>query len=115
MTESVASQMVEVLMHHVNALATKQIDEVLKDYTEDSVIMVPERSYRGLAELRTYFQVAVDTAPMEMFQNLVVNRQDIQGEVFYVVWKSQPFFKAASDTFIIRDGKILVQTFIMVT
>lgn len=34
----------------------------------------------------------------------------VEGEIAYVVWKADPFIPTAADTFLIRDGKILVQT-----
>jgi len=38
-------------------------------------------------------------------------RQDIQGDVAYVLWKAEPYIPLATDTFVIRDGKILAQSF----
>ena len=37
-------------------------------------------------------------------------RQDVHGEVAYIHWQAAPFIPFASDTFVIRNGKIVVQT-----
>jgi len=41
-------------------------------------------------------------------------KQDIEGEVAYVVWKAKSKthnFHIGTDTFIVKNGKIVVQTF----
>jgi hypothetical protein len=38
-------------------------------------------------------------------------RQDVDGEIAYIAWKAEPFTPLATDTFVIRNGKICVQTF----
>jgi hypothetical protein len=40
-----------------------------------------------------------------------MNRQEIVGEVAYIHWERKPWFPLATDTFVVRNGKILVQTF----
>ena len=46
---------------------------------------------------------------MHVYEPLV--RQDLEGEMAYIVWKAEPFIPMATDTFVIRDGKIVVQTY----
>jgi hypothetical protein len=38
-------------------------------------------------------------------------RQEIADDVAYILWEPSPWFDRATDTFVIRDGKILIQTF----
>jgi hypothetical protein len=38
-------------------------------------------------------------------------RQEIVGEVAYILWERKPQISRATDTFVVRNGKILVQTF----
>jgi hypothetical protein len=40
-----------------------------------------------------------------------MHRQEIVGEVAYILWERQPQISCATDTFVVRNGKILVQTF----
>ncbi len=115
MEQHVASKAVEVVMHHLGALQAKQLDEVLADYTDQSVLMAPERSFHGLAEIRAYWQAAMAGTPPEMMAAIQPVRQDVDGEVAYVVWKAEPFIKMATDTFVIRGGKILAHTYLMVS
>jgi hypothetical protein len=39
-------------------------------------------------------------------------RQDVDGEVAYLVWSAPPLADLTTDTFVVRDGKIVIQTFV---
>jgi len=113
MTSQLDSKTAVTLMHHLGALQTGKLDEVMLDYTEGSVLMGPERSFQGLVEIRAFFEAAVAGFPPEMLAAFALVHQDIHGEVAYIVWKAEGFVKLGTDTFIIRDGKIVAQTFLM--
>ena len=38
-------------------------------------------------------------------------RQDVDGQITYIVWASEPAVPLDTDTFVIRNGQIVVQTF----
>jgi hypothetical protein len=38
-------------------------------------------------------------------------RQDIHGDLAYILWNAEPYIALASDTFVVRDGKIRAQSF----
>jgi hypothetical protein len=37
-------------------------------------------------------------------------RQDVVGEIGYLIFKAEPYFPLSTDTFMVRDGKIHAQT-----
>lgn len=43
-----------VLAHHPQAFG-EVIEAIMADYTEDSVVIVPDSTHRGLAEFRSFF------------------------------------------------------------
>lgn len=45
----------EILIHHLTAFGDNNLEEILKDYTEESVIMTPAGSKKGLSEIREFF------------------------------------------------------------
>ena len=53
--QRVAMTTQEVFEHHLSSFAIG-IDELMKDYTDDSVLIAPEGTYRGLGEIRAFFQ-----------------------------------------------------------
>ena len=98
-----------VLTHHLQAIS-QGVDAVLADYTERSILFTPDRTYRGLEELRGFFAAFISDSPPGLIPAITVTRQEIDGEVAYILWKADPFIPFASDTFLVRDGKIAVQT-----
>ena len=86
------------------------MDAILSDYTESSIIYSPDGPVRGLDQLRAMFTNTVANMPnfMEGFHIL---RQDCEGEIAYIVWKKDNVFPLGTDTMIIRNGKIVAQTF----
>lgn len=114
MEKDVTSKVGDVLMHHMTTLMAGQLDELMHDYTDESVVMSPDHTFHGLAEIRAFFQASIAGTPPELIKAVVTIHQDIHGEVAYVVWKAEPFLKIATDTLVVHDGKILAQTFLMV-
>ncbi|MCB0168080.1 MAG: methyltransferase domain-containing protein [Anaerolineae bacterium] len=106
------SQTEEVLNSHIYAFAQGDVDALLADYAEDAIFLTPEGLLRGKAEIRQLFkQLLTDFPPGS---DVEIAQQIIDEEVAYVVWSGEstrlkiPF---ATDTLLIRDGKIVIQTF----
>jgi ketosteroid isomerase-like protein len=103
----------DVLAHHLNAFAQGNVDETLKDYTDDSILMHPDGIVKGLAELGSFFSEIYKAFPPGNY-SFEMRRQEVHGEVAYIVWKADTpslDVPVGTDTFVIRDGKIVVQTF----
>jgi hypothetical protein len=99
-----------VLQNHLRA-AKVGVDAVMQDYTDRSVLITHDATYRGLAEIRDFFTALFAALPAGFFDELKMNRQEIVGEVAYILWERNPQIARATDTFVVRNGKILVQTF----
>ena len=105
-----SSQTEAVLLRHLQA-ASVGVDAVMADYVDTSVIITNEGTYRGLTEIRGLFTVLLDGAYRGFISSLKMTRQEVVGEVAFILWDAPPWFRHATDTFVIRNGKILVQTF----
>lgn len=81
------------------------------DYTEASILFTPEGPLKGRAAIRSFFERFLASSPPELIEALSVLRKDVDGEFAYIVWKAEPFIPLATDTFLIRDEKILMQSF----
>lgn len=99
-----------VLRNHLRA-ATVGVDAIIKDYTEDSVLITHDATYRGLAEIRRFFTALLSELPKGFFEAIDLRRTEIVGEVAYILWGKEPLISRATDTFVVRDGRILFQTF----
>ena len=98
------------LDHHLQAIG-EGIDALMQDYTEDSVLITPDATHRGLADIRGFFTAFMEGLPAGMMDSFKLNRTEVAGEVAYIIWEAKPWFPLGTDTFVVRDGKIVYQTF----
>ena len=99
-----------VMQHHGQALLSGNLDELLKDYTKDSVMFTPMETYKGPERIREAFAGLMKMLPPEALANFKITKQEVQGEYAYVLWTALPTFPSAGDTFHVRNGKIIMQS-----
>ena len=103
----------DVVEHHWKAFQENNLEEVMADYTERSILITPDSIYRGLEAIRGNFILAFKAFPRE--QNpLKLNKTVVERDVAYILWQANTSafdLLFATDTFIIQDGKIISQTY----
>lgn len=99
-----------VLDHHLGAFALG-VEEILKDYDDRSVILTPEKTFRGRDEIAGFFKAFLDGADPAFWPAFKINCQSTAGEIAYLSWEAKPWVALATDTLHVQDGKIRVQTF----
>ena len=102
-----------VLSHHLAAVSAGDVDGILSDYSDDAVLLTPDATLRGPAEIRPLFDGFVNDM-LPPGSDLELKRQEIVGEQAYILWRaaSATFdFPLGTDTFIVRGDKIVFQTF----
>ncbi|RYF58073.1 MAG: nuclear transport factor 2 family protein [Comamonadaceae bacterium] len=99
-----------VLEHHLSAFS-KGLDELMKDYSASSVILTHDKQYRGLAQIRGFFDSFLKSVRPGFWEAFRINAQAIDADVAYLVWEAKPFVNIATDTLVVRGGNIAVQTF----
>lgn len=100
----------DVFDHHLGSFS-EGLDSILSDYADASILLTPDASYRGLAEIRSFFSAFLENATPEFWNAFKVGKQSVEGEIAYLTWSSKPTVSLATDTLLVRNGKILVQTF----
>jgi hypothetical protein len=103
----------QVLDHHVETFQKNDLEGVMADYTDESILVTPDRTYKGLAEIRENFVDAYKALPVSG-TTMTITKTVVVRDVAYIVWKAiTPTleFKYATDTFIITNGKIVSQTY----
>ena len=104
----------DVLNHHLQAFGAGDIEETMKDYTDDSVLMTADGRLTGRAAIREAFEGFYDGLFKPGTYEFTMDRLDTEGEVAFIVWHSShdnAQVPLGTDTFFIREGKISVQTF----
>ncbi|MEE9277380.1 MAG: nuclear transport factor 2 family protein [Dehalococcoidia bacterium] len=97
----------------MQAIGAGDVDGILSDYTEDSVLMTPDGTLRGIAAIRGLFEQFVGEL-LPPGSPIDLKRQEIEGEYAYILWSAESdkiSIPTGTDTFVIRDGKIAFQTF----
>jgi ketosteroid isomerase-like protein len=101
-----------VLQHHVQALMSRDLDEVLKDYTEDSVLFTPNGAFKGLKKIGEAFKQVMAVLTPEVISKMKTIKQDVDGDYVCVFWSAAPTVQFGGDTFCVRNGKIMMQSFV---
>jgi hypothetical protein len=103
-----------VFNHHLQAVMAHDLAAILDDYTDASVMLTPQGPIRGLAALEATFRdFVLPLISDEFIQNMKVIRQDIVDDVVYLLWEVPGIAHLGLDVFVIRDGKIVSQSFAM--
>jgi SnoaL-like domain len=103
----------KVLDHHWQAFLANDLEAVMADYTDESILITPDKTFKGLQEIRDNFIFAFTIFPKGK-STLKLRKSIVQQEVGYITWEATtPKTKKSfnTDTFIIHDGKIVRQTY----
>lgn len=106
------SQTDDILSHHLQSFGEGNIDEIVIDYTENSIIIFENNLIKGLDNIRAFFTDFIGNTlpPGSEFE---VKHRQVVDNVAYIVWEASTeklSFKLGTDTFVISNGKILQQT-----
>lgn len=102
-----------VLEHHLTAFSEQDLEAVVEDYTDDSVIVTNVGTMRGLDEIEGLFENFFAEFSQEGV-TLDVEQETVEGEFAYIVWQGETpdnVYEFATDTFYVPDGTIRFQTF----
>ena len=103
----------KVLNHHWDAFKANDLEATMADYTEESVLITPDKTFNGLQEIRDNFVFAFRMFPKDS-STLTLRKSIVQKDVGFIIWEaSAPKTKLSfgTDTFIIQNGKIIRQTY----
>ncbi len=110
-TQTAVSTTEAVLAHHLKAIGENNLDDLLSDYSADAVVFAPNGVFKGTEQLRGFFSEALKMLSPEVMATLKIERQAIEGEFAFLFWSAAPTIVMAQDTFCVRDGKIVMQSF----
>ena len=93
-----------VVEHHMAALQSGDIDAVMEDYTDESVFIINLGGvFTGTDAIRPFFEAS---GQMPGFTQTAAHAA---GDTYYVTWTADGI-AFGTDTLVVRDGKIAVQT-----
>jgi ketosteroid isomerase-like protein len=103
----------EVLVRHLKCLADGDLAGFLADFSPEIVVFRPLgfAGAGGVAKGLTAALLAEFARPGTRFE---IRQQAIEGDYAYIVWDAETgdnIYEPGSDTYIIKDGKIVFQSF----
>src|ERR1700753_1811985 len=99
----------EIFAHHGKALAAADLDEIVVDYADDSVLITPLGVSRGKDGIRKVFAKLLEDLPDAAWD---LKTQIFDGDVLFLEWAADSAVNRVDDgvdTFLSRDGMIRAQ------
>jgi predicted SnoaL-like aldol condensation-catalyzing enzyme len=103
-----------LLTHHLSSFQDNDLEAVVSDYTDESVLITAAATFTGREAIRGFFAKLMPQFPKQETR-FELDKMIVNGELVFIVWHATtPTLKVplGSDTFVIKDGKILRQTFV---
>jgi ketosteroid isomerase-like protein len=103
----------EVLDRHLKSFAEYSLEGVLADYSSDAILFTPAGPLKGPDAIKPLFQALISefAKPGSSF---TMQQRSIEGDHAYIVWTAETAdnsYEFATDTFVVRKGKIITQSF----
>jgi ketosteroid isomerase-like protein len=103
----------DVIDNHIRRFNEGNIEGILDDFAEDAILFTPTGPLKGKSEIKTLFQALLAEFGKPGFSVTTVI-ESYEGDYAYLVWSAETadnFYEIATDTFVVRNGKIIAQSF----
>ena len=109
-----ASEIESVVRNHLQAFVEQQgVDAIVRDYDDDARFLSEVKTYHGKPEIRQFFEAFIASLPPNAISRFSLRTLRVEGDIAYITWSAGNAIPLGTDTFVVRDGKIVSQTFAM--
>jgi len=103
----------DVIDNHLKCFGEGDLPGILSDYAPGAVLFTTEGTLKGADAIRPLFQAMIDEfgKPGAAFR---MQQLSVEGDYAYIVWTAETAentYEIGTDTFVVKDGKIVVQSF----
>lgn len=103
----------DVVENHLKCFGELDMNGILSDYAPDAVLFTPGGPLRGVDSIRTLFQamLAEFGKPGAKFK---LEHLSVEGECAFIIWTAETaenVYELGTDTFVVRNGRIAIQSF----
>ena len=103
-----------IVRHHLQAFAEQQgLEAILNDYADDACFLSEGRAHCGKPAIRDFFQGFLAALPAQAIGRFTLRSLRVHGEVAHIIRSAGPELPLGTDTFVVRRGRIVSQTFAM--
>ena len=103
----------DVLDRHLQSFSEHDVDALVSDYSPDAVLFVPTGPLKGPAAIKPFFE-ALTAEFRRPGASFTMQHRCVDGEHAYILWSAETaenWYEFATDTFVVRNGKIVAQSF----
>lgn len=105
-----------VVRRHLQAFVEqKGLDAIVSDYADEACFLSEGSEYRGRQEIRRFFEGFIAALPPRAIAEFALRSLRVDEDVAYITWSAGRELPLGTDTFFVRNGKIVSQTFAMYT
>jgi ketosteroid isomerase-like protein len=102
-----------VLAHHLEMFGDGDVEGLMEDYASDALFISESGIHQGYEEIREVYE---DLLPEFQGSSVefTLEEQSAADDYAYIVWSAvttENEYEFASDTFVVKDGEIVAQTF----
>lgn len=113
MSEELTRETTDILDRQNLLFVKGDVDELMKDFSDQAILFTPDGVLEGIESIRKFY-TDVTSNILPPGSDFKISKQEVRGQIAYIVWsaESQNYrFPLGTDTFVIKDGKIIAQTF----
>jgi ketosteroid isomerase-like protein len=103
----------DILDHHLKRFSDDDLDGVVADYSSDAGLFVPGKPLKDPDAIKPFFQ-AFFSELAKPGASFSMRQRPVEGDYAYIVWSAETAdnsYEAATDTFVVQNGKIVAQSF----
>ncbi|MEM7541011.1 MAG: nuclear transport factor 2 family protein [Pseudomonadota bacterium] len=102
----------EIFDHHLEAFGAGDLNEILTDFTDQTVMIYGDKVWRGVEGARDFFNMWLDDllpagCKFELIDKIATD------DMVYITWTAESdnyVFDYGTDTFVMKDDKVWRQT-----
>jgi len=113
MSDEQTRETTDILDRQNSYFVKGDVDGIMKDFSEQSLLFTTDGVLEGIDNIRKFY-TDVTSNILPPGSDFNISRQEIRGQTAYIVWSAESKnyrFSLGTDTFFIKDGNIIVQTF----
>lgn len=109
-------QVLSLFAQHMAAFTSGNLDAVLKDFTEQAIVITPDGVFEGLTQIRgVYQQLLAEFGVIDRCDSpgLFVDTLYVRHNTLFVTWHAESIHHViafGTDTFVIDSGKVARQS-----
>jgi len=103
----------DILDNHLSCFFKRDLHGILSDYAPNAVMFTQNGLIKGIESIRPLFQTLFEEFGKGR-PTFTMQMQIIEDDYAYIVWTAETsdnVYEMATDTFVVRDRKIVAQSF----